>query len=182
MVDGMTQPDSPGAEAETGHGPIYEALKKLSRGRQDDYYRSLGRIAANFSRIDLGTTYLLKLLGDTNPAIDLPVKPNLRLDSRLNELRRVIPLVFTDRDVQIRIYKLADTIDETRQHRNELIHSIWYVFGRETGVRYNQKKGTRHLVPLEELNEFDTALERLLLDLLDLEESITRNRPLRPSE
>lgn len=176
----MTQPDSP--ETETSHGPIYAALKKLSQGRQDEYYRSLGRIAANFSRIDLGATYMLKLLSVTKLSVDIPAIANWSLHRRLKELRRVIPLAFADIDVQTRIHKLADTIDETRKQRNELIHSIWHVFGRETGVRYDQRNGTRHLVPLEELNEFDTALERLLLDLLDLEESITRNRPLRPSE
>lgn len=105
---------------------------------------------------------------------------NWSLDRRLKELRRVIPLAFANADIQSRIHKLADTIDETRKQRNGLIHSIWHVFGRETGVRYDQRHGTRHLVPLEELNDFDTALERLLLDLLDLEESITMDRPLRP--
>lgn len=165
--------DSP----ETPHGPIYErlaeALRKLSQGKQDEYYRALGMITVNFARVDTGTSYLLGLLTGAKPEIARSLVGDMNLSRRLGKLRDLIPIAISNRDNQTITRQVVDRIDKARSKRNELIHSIWYLLGKETGIRYDHRKGSKHSVSLKDLDDFNTVLEVLLLDLIDLEKLLS---------
>jgi hypothetical protein len=156
----------------TGHGPISEALRKLTSGRENDYYRELGKIQVNFARIEMGTVYILGLLSGMKPEVGFPIIGDMSSAIALKKLRKIVPITVADENTRKKIGIIAGKIDAVRETRNKLLHSIWYLIGRESGLRYDSKTQTRHSVTLKELDEFNTFLEVLLVDLVDLEKIV----------
>ncbi len=161
---------------EIAHGAIYErlheAFRKLSKGKEDEYHQALGKITVSFARVDTGITYILESLSGMKPEIGRSLLRDMTLSQRLKKLRKLVPITISDEDTQARIMELVGRVDDERKNRNKHIHSLWYLLGQETGIRYDPKTQMKYFVTLEELDEFNTTLEELLFDLLDIEKAI----------
>jgi hypothetical protein len=171
------------------------SLDKGERGSEDDLYRALGRIAANWSLIEIASGLLLmSLLGSNDDALARAVVAGQRVENVWETTESLLVTYGDDTVDELAEFKSwRRSANKYRRRRNEAIHSAWSLTSEQGGpaawdlMSQRAKRGARaDLFPggVPELRELATDIAALedrliavhasILTVMDRRESFRR--------
>jgi hypothetical protein len=167
----------------SGSGPVPGAdVEADARARavqdQDDIHRALGRIAANWSLIEIASgLVLMSLVGSRDETLARAVVAGQRVENVWETVSALLASYGDDAEAELAAFQAwRRTANKCRRRRNEAIHSAWSLTPDGGGaaawdvMSQRAKRGTRADLFPGGVNE----LVDLALDIAGCEERLTR--------
>ena len=163
----------------SGTGAEAEATSRAAAQKdQDDVHRALGRIAANWSLIEIASgLVLMSLVGSRDESLARAVVAGQRVENVWETVEALLASYGSDAEEELTAFRAwRRTANKCRRRRNEAIHSAWSLTSEGGGpaawdvMSQKAKRGARADLFPGGVDE----LEELALDIAACEERLTR--------